>query len=298
MLSLQEFVGFSDRELGRHDIAEVNLACALSLPGSEQLDVGACTAMLDQWADRTRRETARYQSKYVQNPAEFRRSKAYYRILMLITVLQQDFGVRYNSDRIHQPDFRDANDLFIHGAIFGKGGTCASMPILYVAVGRRLGYPLKLVHAKGHVFARWDDPEGVNPLGKERINIEATNCGLNVFPDEYYRSWPQPLSDAELENGSYLRSLTPREELASFLALRGHCLTDVGRLFEAVEAYRRATEFAPRDPYYGLFLAETAEKLRRARRAVAEFVVRQTGLPFAGISPTDQTRKRFGDQQL
>ena len=29
-------------------------------------------------------------------------------------------------------------------------GTCSSLPVLQVAVGRRLGYPLKLVTTKGH----------------------------------------------------------------------------------------------------------------------------------------------------
>ncbi len=35
-----------------------------------------------------------------------------------------------------------------------NGGTCVSMPVLYTAVARRLGYPVKLVLAKGHAFCR------------------------------------------------------------------------------------------------------------------------------------------------
>jgi hypothetical protein len=54
--------------------------------------------------------------------------------------------------------------LFLHGLTQGRGGTCLSMPVAYVAVGRRLGYPLKLVTAKGHLFARWESLDG-----KERL---------------------------------------------------------------------------------------------------------------------------------
>ncbi len=34
---------------------------------------------------------------------------------MLITVLQQDFEVRYNPERIYQPDFTDSRDVFCMG---------------------------------------------------------------------------------------------------------------------------------------------------------------------------------------
>jgi hypothetical protein len=44
--------------------------------------------------------------------------------------------------------------------------------VLYVAIGRRLGYPLKLVECKGHLFVRWED-------AKERFNIEGTSRGLH-----------------------------------------------------------------------------------------------------------------------
>ncbi len=42
----------------------------------------------------------------------------------------------------------DSRFLFIHGLLTGFGGTCVSMPILYLAIARRLGYPLKLVETK------------------------------------------------------------------------------------------------------------------------------------------------------
>lgn len=239
------------------DLARLNLICASDLPGSEGLDIQAELQRLDAWADRVRVETDRDIHNFFKNPAEFEHSEPYYRVLMLVTVLQQDLGVRYNPDRVHKPDFTNSKDLFIHGLLQASpnprpspdapedlplaphhGGTCVSLPVLYVAVGRRLGYPLKLATTKEHVFARWDD-------GQHRFNIEATSMGLNTFPDDHYKAWPHKLTESELASGSYLRSLGPREELALFLAVRGYVLEDTGRHKEALEAYTKATQLDP-----------------------------------------------------
>jgi len=169
---------------------------------------------------------------------------------MLVTVLQQDFGVHYSKDRVREVDFTNAKDLFIHGMIDdANGGTCVSMPVLYAAVGRRLGYSVRLVLAKGHVFCRWDAPD-------DRVNIEATNQGVNSFDDAYYKTWPQAMTAAEAASGRYLRSLTAAEELAVFVATRGHCLQDTGRLPEARLAYAQAHRIDPKAPEYLGFLAE------------------------------------------
>lgn len=239
------------------DLARLNLICATDLPGSEGLDIQAELERLDAWAARVRTETDRDIHNFFKNPAEFEHSEPYYRILMLVTVLQQDLGVRYNPDRVHTPDFTNSKDLFIHGLLQASprrpsgpdapedpppaphhGGTCVSLPVLYVAVGRRLGYPLKLATTKEHVFARWDD-------GQHRFNIEATSMGLTTFPDDHYKEWPHNLTDSELASGSYLRSLGPKEELALFLAGRGYVLEDTGRHKEALEAYTKATQLDP-----------------------------------------------------
>jgi hypothetical protein len=59
------------------------------LPGAEHLDVEKCLATLDGWAESVRHETERHLYKYRNNPAEFTNSQSYFRMLMLITVLQQ-----------------------------------------------------------------------------------------------------------------------------------------------------------------------------------------------------------------
>src|SRR5687768_4706761 len=134
----------------------------------------------------------------------------------MVTVLWRNLGVTYNWSFAHGDyDTSDSRNHFIHGLLTGRGGTCVTLPILYAAVGRRLGFPIKLVHAKEHAFCRWDDGRG------ERFNIEGTNCGLKINSDQYYRHWPHEISDDEIERRQFLCNLTPREELAYFLAERG-----------------------------------------------------------------------------
>ncbi len=78
---------------------------------------------------------------------------------VMAAVLCQDLRVPYDPQRekelfenrffndaqpyskVEQHFFSDASDFFLQGLLLDKRyGTCASMPYLYVAVGRRLGY--------------------------------------------------------------------------------------------------------------------------------------------------------------
>jgi len=264
----------SPRELDGVGVAEMNLLCAQGLPGAEKLDVKKCLKTLDEWAEKVRFDVQRHYYKFRQNPAEFSNSEGEYCMMMLISVLQLDCGVHYNMERVTNIDFKNAQDLFIHGMIDnGNGGTCASMPVLYTAVARRLGWPVKLVHAKGHVFCRWDGD-------KERFNIEGSGRGFNRKDDNYYMKWPHPISEQEVKTGLYLKSLTPPDELAGFLAARGHCLEDNGRLAEARVAYALAHQLAPKSPEYMAFLAKT---LPRAE-SVPPFAAGSSrrAVPYAG----------------
>lgn len=241
---LHELLALDPSTLGDMDLARMNLLCARGLPGAEGMDIEKELAVLDRWAAAVKHETERSMGKFLADPGDYNNSEGYYRILALITVLQRDFDVRYNPERIYTPDFSDCRDVFLHGLTQGStdeehpGGTCVSMPVVYVAVARRLGYPVKLVTTREHVFARWEDE-------RERFNIEATSQGLNTYPDEHYRTFPNTLTDNERRSGAYLRSLTPAQELGLFMAGRGYVLEDTGRKNEATIAYAYAHALDP-----------------------------------------------------
>lgn len=231
-------------ELPAFDIAYVNLLCARGLPGSEGLNIDAQLATLDEWARRIKHETARNQHLFYRNPERHENSLAYYRIGMLVTVLMQDMGVRFNPELIESGALYDmestrfyanSSDLFIHGLLSPRPfGTCASMPVLVVAIGRRLGYPLKLVRTKAHLFVRWDSDD-------ERFNVEVTGRGWNPHPDSYYREFPFPFTSEEEQANRYLESLSAAEVLATFLGVRAVCLKQNNRDAEAREVLETVT---------------------------------------------------------
>jgi hypothetical protein len=116
------------------------------------------------------------------------------------------------------------------------------------------------VETRGHLFARWDDPDGKCFGFPETFNVEGAGEGVASYDDEHYKTWPEPWTEIDEAEGWYLKSMTPLEELASFLATRGDCLTDNGRLGEAVQAYAWASAIAPQDKRYQQILARTHQK--------------------------------------
>ncbi|HRQ73339.1 MAG TPA: hypothetical protein PLU35_09960 [Phycisphaerales bacterium] len=138
-------------QLGDLDIALVNHLCAEGLPGSEDLDIPKVRQTLDLWATAVRGATERQLYMFHRNPADYEDSEPYFRMLVLLTVLQLDLGVHYNMDRVNDPDFGNSKDQFLHGMVnCDNGGTCVSMPVLYVAVGRRLGYRSRYCRERHH----------------------------------------------------------------------------------------------------------------------------------------------------
>ena len=255
--TLAELLATPTNKLGQLDIAVLNLLCAQGLPGAEKLDAAQHLAVLDSWAQRVKTETERHLYRFRAKPAEYENSEAYFRMLIMSVVLYEDYNIRYNPSRIGAPSdvtvndhfFADSQDIFLHGLLGSRCmGTCSSMPVLYAAIGRRLGYPLKLVTTKAHLFLRWED-------GQERFDLEATGRGMNRYEDEHFKQWPFPVSEEEIRAEGYLKSLTAAEELAVFLSLRANCLKEAGRMEEAAACYAQATRLAPACPAYPALLA-------------------------------------------
>ncbi len=239
----------SDRFEATYEVALANLVCAQGLPGSEDLVIEAVLDWIDDAARRVHLATELNYPKFIERPGQFANSQAIFCMATLMTVLQTELGVRYNPARIDEPyEFRNSQDRFIHGITHGEGGTCMTLPVLVAAVGRRLEYPIRLVKGTIHVFCRW---EGQSPfLVSDGFNIEATARGLVCGPDEHYLNWPYPPTDPAWDEKTYLKSLSPREELAMFLAGRGFVLMEHGKYVQALEAYTCARSLAPDNMRY------------------------------------------------
>ena len=132
------------------------------------------------------------------------------------------FGVRYTGDKL---DPSKPEQSFVYGLIDSRTGTCASMPVLYMAIGHRLGWPIHGVVSKDHMWARWDDGVPADKGGK-RFNLEATTATsdgqmgefASTTDEEYAKDLGTP--QIAIRSGSDMTSLTPRETLGVYLQSR------------------------------------------------------------------------------
>jgi hypothetical protein len=176
---------------------------------------------------------------------------------VLTTMIQRDFGVRAEPllNDCNREGWSDSRNIFLHGLLAGLPGTCSNIPVLFAALGRRLGYPLRLVGTARHQFLRWDDP-----VSGERFNIESTTLGFMSPSDFYYAMWPPGAEWCRFEGTTWLKSATCRQELASFLIQRCGCLNAIGRHGEAADACAWAWRL---DPEHGPHLESLSWSLRQ-----------------------------------
>lgn len=258
--TLNELIMTPPAERHRVGIARMNLLCASDMIGGDHLTPDAINhaeATIDRWAQRVKFETDRHLYRvHSPNPeyqALFGGSEAKFRAYMLLQVLQQDLGVRYDPAAEGNFSFANSSVAFLHGMVPLKGqaledvpgGTCASMPVLYAAVGERLGYPLKLVTTKAHVFVRWDGENHANARWRDRFNIEGSGHGVEFFPDDYYRTWPKVSTPEEIEQEGWLKSFEANDMFSQFMMTRGHVWYDNRYYEHAARAYENAHRAAP-----------------------------------------------------
>jgi hypothetical protein len=245
--SLKELLALPDKDLGRVDIARMNLICAEGLPNSGGIDIEQSLATIDRWAETTKQAERKYLPNYYKTPWKYENSVSKFKAITLALTVKEDLKCGYNmelvrsgamSDMRSTRFFSDSRDLFLHGFIARKTGTCASLPVLIVALGRRCGYPLKLVSSKGHLFCRWED-------GREIFNLEVSMQGVDIYPDSYYRTFPKAFTDAERLEEKYLKSFTAVEELSLFMSIRATFLRENGRFSDSVSAYEASLRGFP-----------------------------------------------------
>ena len=166
----------------------------------------------------------------------------------MYSVLYRHLGLTLNldcQDPTKPYDGSDSRNQFIHAVLMdGHPATCCSAPVIFAALGRRFGFPIKLAKTREHIYCRWDDPNG------ECFNIEATNQGYHRTSDDDYRRWPKPVDEESIRRGGFLRSMTPRQELSVFLNLRGTVFLENLQLGEAVKAFYFACQADPSEQFH------------------------------------------------
>jgi hypothetical protein len=259
MLNWKELTHLPDEELARFDIGEVNLACAAGLHGSDKIDVPLCLSALDELAERVCYHLPFSERAFRENPEHWNHSWAVCRIHTLVRVMHRN-QVRYNPAKIPAEATFSTDDTFIHGIIQGEGGTCASLPVFFAAIGRRLGYPLKLVGAKRHLFLRWEEYP-------DRFNIEINNHSFETPSDDFYRTGLYEITPEQERDGCFLKTMGPREELANFLAQRGFRCWDQGLNHKEVEAFIYAAVLEPENKLHAACAMNAMERWGKKLRA-------------------------------
>jgi len=257
--SYEELIMLSEGELASVDVARTNLLCAKGLVDAESLDIDKNLAVIDNWAAIVQKQIDRYRPTYYRNPGRYEHSMSKFLAINLVLSIQQDLKCGYNKELIESGAmtdirstrfFADSQDIFLHGFVDNKKGSCSSLPVLVVAIGRRCKMPLFLVTCKGHLFCRWDD-------GRERFNIEASGIGVDIKTDAHYRKWPHPLTRQEEKTEGYLQSLTPSQELSIFSQLRGTCFLENRQYPKAAEAFAQSLKAFPDSKYIKSYLNQS-----------------------------------------
>jgi hypothetical protein len=137
MLTLKDMLGREDQDLARYDVAAMNLACAADFPDAPSEEtVAKCLERLDECAAWVLPYTQCRMPEFRADPGHYRNSEAIFRMVCMLTLLRKQFAIRYNPAMIPAEAQFGTAETFIHGALLGEGGTCASLPVVYVAVGR------------------------------------------------------------------------------------------------------------------------------------------------------------------
>jgi len=262
--TLAELLALPPDQLEKVDIARIDLLCAEGLPGADDLDIEKCTQTLDAWAQYVKTETAKNYHRFIEHPEKFKNSSGRYQMAVMAAVLCQDLRVHYDPKRekelldnnffsqgepygkAERSFFSDSSDMFLHGLLSDKRyGTCASMPYLYVAIGRRLGYPVSIAKTHMHNYVYYDEGDG------KHFNVEATEHRVFTTPtDDAYRHpiWGAPSSAEYFEKRGLLRPLSNKEALAHLLATRAAVFRSGGRHDEEAKTWAAAARYFPDTP--------------------------------------------------
>ena len=276
--SLDQFTGLQVSDIDSYDVVVLNYCAASTLRGTERSNLSDWLRKLDDWAALVKLEIRRHLYRFEQQlpspptPFNYGNSLGRFFCWYMLQVLQEDCGVKYHPDRKFAPNFCTPTDIFVHGILDddGQGGTCASMPVVYTSVARRMGLPVYLVETRGHLFCRWDSPNGTtisweHPelalwIPPDRFNVEGSGEGIAFYPDSHYMEWPERWNELDASHGRYLRSMNAKEELAAFLIARGECLWDAGERPEALKTYYYARQLVTEDERYNQLHANRTQQ--------------------------------------
>jgi hypothetical protein len=174
--TVEQFLTMSSAEFGRTDPLVMNLVVAKGIPSLANLDIGHYAALADKWANDIRHRLPGMEPHFHRSPADWKNDIRFFRLGIVCWYVDEVLKVTYPDELANAEDciYVDPLNVFVNGLMDRRQGSCASMPVLHVALGWRLGWPVSLACANNHLFCRFDD-------GEVKHNIEATAFGRGGF---------------------------------------------------------------------------------------------------------------------
>lgn len=193
-----------------------------------------------------------------------------HRIRVINTYLYQQQDFHYDKE---DPYGKKDKNRFLNGILSTKSGSCQTMPLLYLAIAQRLGYPIYPVSAPQHLFLRYESQD------LEMQNIETTSGGAYATNEDYIRDMDIP--EKAVKTGAYLETMTYRELLGDLIAENGTYWARQKDLMRAIKYFEIAVRLNPK-------AAEVYRLLGQAYHDLAEdYRGWETVQPYTGNRNTD-----------
>lgn len=241
---LEKLLRGEDKDI---DLALANWLVAADVPQFSNMTREEYFKRLDEMADQVRRamrtmEITGSHGFNISNP-----DTRCYMFCSAIVGLGFDYREEFGKNELTNAELGalhgDANNTFLAGLLRTRRGTCVSMPLLYLVIGRRLGMPVHLVAIGKHYFIRWEE------LGY-RMNVETTIVvKVCMTPDEDVYLDAEGMTHDDVR-GYELRNLTAREVVGNLFFERVAYWGTKGRQCsnQACLDISRAHFLAPEDP--------------------------------------------------
>jgi hypothetical protein len=296
-MTLWQLLALEDAALEQADVVLLNLCVAKGIPSLADLNIARYVRVVDDWTQQFARVLPGMEANFRKTPERWENDIRFFRIGMLQGFLGHEIGIRYIDEQwgAKEVSYTNPGDLFLHGVIDTKQGTCANMAALHVAMARRMGWPVSLACVKSHFISRFDD-------GTVTHNIEATSNHPGSFAsgsdEDYIKKLGLPRK--AIECGSDLRKLTAREMIGVFLSLRGRHYTDTGLPTESDSSYALARVIFPlhRRAYIGAMapmLARGATLFNRGEVGHPDSLFQEVR-PYLSLGPSHPLHSPFMGQ--
>ena len=264
--TVHQLLGLSSEELGHIDPVVMNLVVAKGIPSLANLNIAHYVQLADEWATDIMQGIPVCDQNFYRTPDRWQNDLDFSRLAIVWWYIEKVLRVAYREDQMNTclanrklPKaqragiiYTDPTDLFLHGVMETRRGTCGNMAALFVALCWRLGWPVRLACAGSHLLARYDD-------GKKIFNVEVTASGYNgggfMSPSDEWYLEEHDIPKRAQECGSDLRAVTPREMLGLFVGLRARHLENTHRMAEAEPDYLLARYLFPKNRC--LYIAES-----------------------------------------